>query len=42
MAGDPAGALAKEVLSLAVVISIVTGIIPLFFLQPLLKGYGRE
>jgi Kef-type K+ transport system membrane component KefB len=42
MAGDPAGALAKEVLSLAVVISIVTGILPLFFLRPLLKGYGKE
>jgi len=42
MAGDPAGPLAKEVLSLAVVISVVTGIIPLFFLRPLLKGYRKE
>ncbi len=42
MAGDPASPLAKEVLSLAVVISVVTGIIPLFFLRPLLRGYRKE
>ncbi len=39
MAGDPAGPLASEVLSLAVVISVVTAIIPMFFLRPLLRGY---
>ncbi len=37
MVADPQTA--KEVLSLAVVISVVTGVIPLFFLRPLLKGY---
>ncbi len=39
MAGDPAGPLAAEVLSLAVVISVATGVIPLPFLKSLLKDY---
>ncbi len=39
MAGDPTAALATEVSALAVVISIVTGIIPLFFLKPLINKY---
>ena len=42
MAGDPAGIVAKETLSLAVVVSIVTGLIPLFFLKGLIERYVQD
>ncbi len=42
MAGDPTGIVAKEVLSLAVVVSILTGLIPLFFLKRLLERYVKD
>ncbi|RJS72787.1 MAG: cation:proton antiporter [Candidatus Syntrophoarchaeum sp. WYZ-LMO15] len=42
MAGDPAGIVAKETLSLAVVVSIVTGLFPLFFMKKLLERYLEE
>jgi len=41
MAGDPTGIVAKETLSLAVVVSILTGLIPLFFLKGLLERYVK-
>ncbi len=42
MAGDITGPDAMKVSSLAVMISIATGVIPMFFLRPLLRGYREE
>ena len=42
MAGEATGQLAMEVSALAVVISIATGVIPLFFLRSLIEGYMKE
>ncbi|MEA3255526.1 MAG: hypothetical protein U9Q22_06795, partial [Candidatus Altiarchaeota archaeon] len=42
MAGEATSQLAMEVSALAVVISIATGVIPLFFLRSLIKEYMEE